>query len=255
MHKAFIITGTREGKELNAVFFTDNDATPAFVHGLGIENIEIFQVAPKSDQPLTPALYLFNSTANETNITSVEIEIIAFDNSHQEMMRHKVQGAPHLLVPPVEGPKAQETLYAPTAHLIKGTVDGGTPVLAILIVKPEPGKPTLDPSPKVLKAMGITRISTFERVKYEENGIKETQLFVVERSPSANSVDVKTLGSSGKILSEKTWILLMNIVGACLTISMWLNGHSLSVRISPILHSMDFENTCKHIHSIVHGSN
>ena len=193
MHKAFIITGTRDGKEVNGVFFTDTDPVPALIHGLGIENIEIFQVAPKSDQPVSPTLYLFQPGSNE-------VEIIGFDWQHKEVAKTTAAGIPYHLIPPVQGEKAEQTLYAPTAHLIKGTMDG-THVLGILVIKPEAGKVSLEPNSKTLKAMGIS-ISTIERVKCEQNGVKATQLFIVERSPSARSVTVKTLSEEGNFEEE-----------------------------------------------------
>ena len=116
MKKAFIITGLRDGKEINGVFFTTTDPAPAFFHKYGLENIEVFHVSPKSAYPLEPALYLFRPGSNE-------VEIIGFNWCHEELARAKAAGAPYHLIPPVGGEPAEKTRAA--QHAARGASHHG----------------------------------------------------------------------------------------------------------------------------------
>jgi hypothetical protein len=110
------------------------------------------------------------------------------------------------MVPPVSGEKADDVLYAPCAFLIKGCMEipRTTPVLAVLVVKPEPGKECLKPEVKALKKMGFTKINSVEEVGLGSKDIGEDMLFVVERSPAASGISVSKLDQNGKVSSEKT---------------------------------------------------
>lgn len=196
MHKAFVLSGVKDGRDINGIFFTTDAPNLQLLNSLGIENISVSPAKPLSAQPFEPTLYLFRKNVNE-------VEVIRFDWCHTEVNRIKASGAPYEIIPPVGGESAEKTLYAPSTHLIKGMIDRGTPVLGILAIKPKPGESSLDPTPKILKKIGITQIKTFERVTCEEDGIIANSLYLVERSPSAHSVTVKTLSSSGEVLSEK----------------------------------------------------
>jgi hypothetical protein len=201
MHKAFVIGGQKDGKEIHGILFTnmqlDSDSITQIgaISQMGIENITVSQARPRSAEPYEPAFYLFSSNVNE-------VEVINFDWCHKETGRKKDSGAPYEIIPPVSGEAAEKTLYAVRAHLIKGTMGGGTPVVGLLLIKPKPGQKALDPNPKVLKKMGVT-VRTFESVRCESNGITENTLYLVERSPAANSVTIKTLANDGEVNSER----------------------------------------------------
>ncbi|MBN1170401.1 hypothetical protein JXA56_05220 [Candidatus Micrarchaeota archaeon] len=197
MQKAYVLSGEFEGKEIHGIFFNSASPNLALLNCLGIKDISFSEGNPLSQQPVEPALYLFRKNSNE-------VDIIGFNWSLEQINRQKVCGFPHLLIPPVGGKAAEETLYAPIAYLIKGTVGRGTPVLGILIIKPEAGEQSLDPTSKMLKKIGMHQISTFEKITCGEKNVVANQLYLVERSPSADEVTVKTLSNNGDIIAEKT---------------------------------------------------
>ncbi len=204
MDKAFIVTGTMEngrGKtEVGGIFFANQAPEYAKLAELGFQDASIHNARPLSAQPTQPTLYVFDRSSH-----TKMVDVISFDWQGAIINQVRVQGAPNMMVPPVSGEIADDVLYAPCAFLIKGCMDipRTTPVLAVLVVKPEPGEECLKPEVKTLKKMGFTKINSVEEVGLESKDIAEDTLFVVERSPAASGISVSKLDKNGKVSSEK----------------------------------------------------
>ncbi len=205
MDKAFVVTGTMETErgttKVGGIFFTNQTPEYAQLAELGFQDASIHHAKPLSPQPTQPTLYYFDRSSH-----TKMVDVISFDWQGAVVNQVRVQGAPNKMVPPVSGENVDDVLYAPCAFLIKGCMDMPrmTPVLAVLVVKPEPGKECLKPEVKTLKKMGFTRINSVEEVGLSSNKISEDALFVVERSPAATGILVAALDKRGKITSEKT---------------------------------------------------
>ena len=204
MDKAFVVTGTMENergkREVGGVFFTNQAPEFARLAELGFQDAAIHRAQPLSPQPTEPTLYFFDRSSH-----TKMVDVISFDWNGAIINQVRVQGAPNMMVPPVSGEKADDVLYPACAFLIKGCMDPGmTPVLAVLVIKPEPEKECLKPEVKTLKKMGFSRVNLVEEVGLGTKEISEDTLFVVERSPAATGISVALLDGKGKRKSEKT---------------------------------------------------
>lgn len=202
MDKAFVVTGTMETErgqiQVGGIYFSNQEIGYATLADLGFKDASIHPARPLSQKPTEPTLYYFDRASH-----TKQVDVIRFNWEGNVVNRVKVQGHPSLLIPPASGGKADEVIYAPKAFVIKGCCGRSmTPVLAILIVKPEPGKEPLHPDLKPLKKMGLSRINSVEEVGLAQASHDENLLYVVERTPSAEGLCLARLDDEGKRVSE-----------------------------------------------------
>ncbi len=191
MDRSFIVEAqcTESGapKKVVAVVFMNSEPSKGLLADLGLTSISsLSEARPASGQPTEPTLYVFEKGGKG-------VRIKRFDWHGSVTSSENVCGEPYLLVPPVRGPAAESLLYVPSAYVISGMVRSGSrlePVVAVLCIKPEPGKAAPKPEMKTLRRMGLDKIQSVEEVSLVGQ-VSESAVYIFERSPSARGLSVK----------------------------------------------------------------
>jgi hypothetical protein len=166
---------------------------------LGFGDIRsVEEVRALSRQPTEPTAYVFSPG-------SCGIDIARLDWSGNIVSRAAVPGEPHALIPPIIGPAAERVLYPPMPYVISAQVrEGGRPkpVVAVLFIKPQPGKKAMQPDKKTLGRIGLCDIQSVERVSTGAD-IRGCEVYLFERTPAAKSVSLISLGPDGSEQGRK----------------------------------------------------
>ncbi len=191
MDRSFIVeaqcaeSGAR--KNVVAVVFMNSEPSKGFLADLGLHSISsLSEARPLSGQPTEPTMYVFEKGGKG-------VRIQRFDWDGRVTSSESACGEPYMLVPPVRGPAAESLLYVPSAYVISGMVRSGSrlePVVAVLCIKPEPGRAAPKPEMKTLRRMGLDKIQSVEEVSLIGQ-VSESAVYIFERSPSAKGVSVK----------------------------------------------------------------
>jgi hypothetical protein len=204
MDRSFIVEAQMnvgsEFKAVVAVIFLNNEPEKSFLGDMGLANVKsIMEVKPLSKQPTEPTLYVFGANSNRVTVNR-------FDWQGKMISSTTVNGEPHLMVPPVEGPDADRLLYTPSAHIISGHVREGAvskAVVGVMFIKPSPGKPLLKPDKKTLDRAGFVKIHSVDPVSCRAPVSSDT-LYLYDRIPAPTSVKMMELDTDGSVRKVTT---------------------------------------------------
>lgn len=195
MDTAYVVSGSRDGKDVCAVFFTNGLFIYSLLKEFEIKNANVERVKPLTSMPSIPTIYVFQGN---------NIEIAKLNWENEIVSKEKIFGDPSELIPGVSGKAAETFLYKPIAYLIKGSFNHGkTNGLGVLLIKPKAGQKMPNVNQKLFSSLGFSHITSVDNVSCTDNVVGNL-FFLVERNPSANEVIVKSLDQKGSILEERT---------------------------------------------------
>lgn len=200
MDRSFIITGLTQAdgatRPIAGVLFCNTPLDQRAISNLGFFDIQSMQeVKPLSKQPTEPTLYMFPRSP-----PAMAVDIIRLDWEGKETSRGRAPGEPCSLIPPVSGDAAESLLYGPRAYVISANVKEcgrrSKPVVAVLFLKPAAGEICPGVDKKMLNRLGLVDLQTVERAQTTAK-VDGSVLYVFERTPGANSVNVASVGKDG----------------------------------------------------------